>query len=132
MDFFKLLKTKPETILETISEEIPEIIILPINDTIIDKKIERVIPETTLETKLETIQETVEEIQFKKGENISIIYMKNSQLNHYKGYNGVIRDALINSDYCTVMLEALNSGSSIRFSKNQVIKWCPYTNKRRY
>lgn len=100
MDFFKLLKTKTEVKTDSI-------------------KCEKNHNENTFD---------LEQVQFRKGENVRIIYLKNSDLNYYKGYNGIIRESIASNDYCMVILEALNSSYPIKFPKSHFIKWCPYTN----
>jgi len=127
MDFFSLLKTKPKV---EINIEPPKIeigsIIQKINDGT-DKQ------DNKQDNKQEYEQDikntfNLEQVKFKKGETIRVIYLEKSSLNDYKGYNGVIRDSLVGSDTCMVMLEALNSGSAIRFPKKHIIKWCSLTN----
>ena len=58
--------------------------------------------------------------EFRRGEFVKIIYMKDSILNNYKGYNGEIRE--FNGEYAYITLEATNSCQRIRFPINHFIK----------
>jgi hypothetical protein len=138
MDFFALLKNKPK-VDETIEPPKIETPIIEIKLT--DR---RIVEECKIEDDLD--QKTVingrgivskkndvplfnlEEVQFRKGETIKVVRLENSILNQYKGYIGTIRDSQKSSDTCMVVLDALNSGASIRFPKKHLVKWCPYTN----
>ena len=57
----------------------------------------------------------ITEPEFKKGDFVKIVYMKDSILNNYKGYNGEIRNYVRNSDVAYVTLEAINGSQSIKF-----------------
>lgn len=104
MDFLTLLKTRPE-----------------VKDDKIDNKKDEIKYQGDSTFNLE-------QVQFKKGENVRIIYLEDSGLNYYKGYNGVIKDSLISNNHCMVILDAVNSTSPIKFPKSHIIKWCPYSN----
>jgi hypothetical protein len=60
-------------------------------------------------------QINTEFIKYKKGNFIRIIYLENSPLNHYKGYNGEIRMYTFGCDHANIMLEAINSNMFIKF-----------------
>lgn len=73
------------------------------------------------EFRKEIEQERVDQV-LKKGDFVRIIQLKNSHLNHYKGYNGEIREYRRDADTAYVVLEALNSGQSICFPITHFIK----------
>lgn len=137
MDFFALLKNKPkvdETI-EPPKVETPKIQIKLTDKRIVDEcKIEDDTDKTVINGRgIVSKQNTtplynLEEVEFRKGETIKVTRLENSILNVYKGYIGTIRDSQKGSDCCTVVLNALNSGTAIRFPKKHLLKWCPYTN----
>ena len=64
----------------------------------------------------------ITEPEFKKGDFVKIVYMKDSILNNYKGYNGEIRNYVRNSDVAYVTLEAINGSQSIKFPVKHFIK----------
>jgi hypothetical protein len=134
MDFFSLLKNKPK-VDETL--EPPKVETPKIEIRLSKSKEKIIVDECQIEDEEKTVtnckKETtplfnLEEIEFKKGDTVRVIRLENSSLNHYKGYNGVIRDSQKDSASCMVLLEALNYGAAIKFPKTHLIKWCQYTN----
>lgn len=130
MDFFKLLKTKSEIKHEINPETNFEIAIKTKNEIKEPKEIKN---ETNIINCLNNkLNQDVpifdlEQVQFKKGETICVVRFETSILNVYKGYIGSVRDGLIGSDYCLVVLDGINSGTVIKFHKKHLIKCCPYT-----
>lgn len=141
MDFFSLLKNKPK-VDETI--EPPKIEHPNIEIKLTERIDKRIVDECKIEDDLdkktvingrgiqskfkENVPFDLEEIEFRKGETIKVVRLENSMLNVYKGYIGTIRDSQKEKDSCMVILDALNSGAAIKFSKKHLVKWCPYTN----
>lgn len=70
----------------------------------------------------------MDQVQFRKGDTIRVVRLENSDINQYKGYNGTIKECQGQSAFCTVILDAVNSGAAIRFPKSHLRKWCMYTN----
>lgn len=70
----------------------------------------------------------MDQVQFRKGDTIRVVRLENSDINQYKGYNGTIKECQGQSEFCTVILDAVNSGAAIRFPKSHLRKWCMYTN----
>lgn len=85
---------------------------------------------TKLGTKLNTVIKKIDHIEhveydpdtefveYRKGNFITVIYLKDSILNSYKGYMGEIRTYTRGSDTATVVLEGLNSSIPIKFPIN--------------
>ena len=63
-------------------------------------------------------QINTEFIKYKKGDFVRIIYLENSPLNYYKGYNGEIKTYAFGCDHANIMLEAINSSMFIKFPIN--------------
>jgi transcription antitermination factor NusG len=53
--------------------------------------------------------------KFKKGDFVKIVRVKDSLLNHYKGYIGEIREYRTNQDFAIVFLHAINAVTYIKF-----------------
>lgn len=60
--------------------------------------------------------------QYRRGDFIRIKGVKDSILNEYKGYNGEIKTYMKDSEYATVILEALNYPTPIIFPINHFYK----------
>jgi hypothetical protein len=61
-------------------------------------------------------------VEFKKGDFIKIVYVKDSKLNMYKGYFGEIRNYTRGASHAFVTLEAVNSKQEILFPITHFIK----------
>lgn len=60
--------------------------------------------------------------EFRKGDFVKIIYLKDSKLNCYKGYFGEIRSYISTGKTACIMLEAINSNKKILFPTSHFIK----------
>lgn len=67
-------------------------------------------------------QETTVYKNIKRGDFVKIIYLKNSNLNIYKGYVGDIREYRKDQDSAIIFLHAISSSNKIRFPIEHFIK----------
>jgi hypothetical protein len=58
----------------------------------------------------------------KRGDFVKIIYLKNSNLNIYKGYVGDIREYRKDQNSAIIFLHAISSSNNIRFPIEHFIK----------
>ena len=58
----------------------------------------------------------------KRGDFVKIIYLKNSNLNIYKGYVGDIREYRKDQDSAIIFIHAISSSNNIRFPIEHFIK----------
>ena len=88
---------------------------------VIEKKaVKEIVKEKVTEEEKAVKEKVTEEIkvnfvEYKNGDFISIVYLKGSQYNYYKGYNGEIKKYIKNGNNAHVMLEACNSNRLIQF-----------------
>jgi hypothetical protein len=123
MNFFQFLKSNNDKTAQITHEKSNS----KINTPIIKQSENKLPRETSKPKKLSNTLlgeplNMLEPIHYKKGDFIKIIYLENSPLNNYKGYNGEIRQYVKNSDYAFIVLEAINNSASIKFPVEHFIK----------
>ena len=89
-------------------------------DEFIDKNFEST--DSFIEKKLLVEEPLMNFTEFKKGDFIKIIYLKDSALNYYKGYFGEIKSYTKNSKNVYILLDAINSNRELEFPITHLIK----------
>jgi hypothetical protein len=112
MDFLDFLNKRPKQ-----TEKVIEKVIEKNTEKVIEKVIEKV-------KKTESVKyyDDINFTEFKKGDFIKIICMKDSHLNTYKGYNGEIRIYSKGNSHAFVMLDAISANKMISFHVDHFIK----------
>lgn len=115
MDFFQFLQKSSDSPVENTTNKKP-------NKKNVIKKENQQLENQQLENQQLDNQEITVYKNIKLGDFVKIIYLKNSNLNIYKGYVGDIREYRKDQDYAIIFLHAISSSNKIRFPIEHFIK----------
>lgn len=121
MDFFQFLQKSSNSPVENTTNKNPNkknVIKTQDNKQLENQQLEN----QQLENQQLDNQETTVYKNIKRGDFVKIIYLKNSNLNIYKGYVGDIREYRKDQDSAIIFLHAISSNNKIRFPIEHFIK----------
>ena len=116
MDFFQFLQKSSNSPVENTTNKNP-------NKRLDNKQLDnKQLDNKQLDNKQLDNQETVVYKNIKRGDFVKIIYLKNSNLNIYKGYVGDVKEYIKDQDSAIIFLHAISSSNNIRFPIEHFIK----------